>query len=331
MRNELNQIQWLRGIAALLVIVTHFTGKAFSVHLIDYSFSKGAIGVDIFFIISGFIMMYVSDARKQETIPFIKNRAIRILPLHIFFFLLLFVVYSIKPEIINSNVDKTYVWESLFLIPMSRDNAEYLNPVTWTLCYEIMFYLIFSISLFLKNLVSSFYLTSGVIILISSFGIFYTGGNAFITGVTDSISIEFLMGMGIFILYKKKFLKFNPVIILLLSFSLYFFLNYLDLPRFVKDGFPSALLFIAFINLPNIKMPVLNYLGDISYEIYLCHIICISLAYVVLKKIGFINVPSFIVLTAFLILSVSSITALMQKKINQIKKNIKNKKHYAVE
>ncbi|HBS2670753.1 TPA: acyltransferase family protein, partial [Klebsiella pneumoniae] len=56
MKNELNQIQWLRAIAAILVVITHFTGKAYSVKLLDHEFSSGAIGVDIFFIISGFIM-----------------------------------------------------------------------------------------------------------------------------------------------------------------------------------------------------------------------------------------------------------------------------------
>ncbi len=87
MKNELNQIQWLRAIAAILVVITHFTGKAYSVKLLDHEFSSGAIGVDIFFIISGFIMMYVSDLKKQYPIKFILNRFIRILPVHYFFFL----------------------------------------------------------------------------------------------------------------------------------------------------------------------------------------------------------------------------------------------------
>lgn len=45
---ELNQIQWLRAIAAILVVITHFTGKEYSVKLLGYEFSSGAIGVDIF-------------------------------------------------------------------------------------------------------------------------------------------------------------------------------------------------------------------------------------------------------------------------------------------
>lgn len=36
MKNELNQIQWLRAIAAILVVITHFTGKAYSVKLLDH-------------------------------------------------------------------------------------------------------------------------------------------------------------------------------------------------------------------------------------------------------------------------------------------------------
>lgn len=315
MRNELNQIQWLRGIAALLVVFTHFIGKANSVDLTDFSFSKGAIGVDIFFIISGFIMMYIANLKPQTPLKFIVNRAKRILPLHYFFCIALLIVYFIKPEMINSSVDKTYVWESFLLVPVMRNNAEYINPVTWTLCYEAMFYLIFSISLKFKKINSSFAFTSLVIILISIYGFLYQGDNIFVSAATDSISLEFLMGMVIYYLYKSN-IKLNPILFIALSFLLYFILTNSGFPRFVKDGVPSALLFIAFINLPNVKLKVFNFLGGISYEIYLCHVIFISLVYVVLNKLGFANIYLFFIMSFSLIVIVSSLFSSIMKKIS---------------
>lgn len=302
MKNELNQIQWLRAIAAILVVITHFTGKAYSVKLLDHEFSSGAIGVDIFFIISGFIMMYVSDLKKQYPIKFILNRFIRILPVHYFFLFILIIIFLIKPDVINSSVSKTYVWESFLLVPALRNDAEYLNPVIWTLCYEMMFYLIFSVSLNLKNLTTSAIATTLVISAIVFSGFFYKGDNIYISAATDSISLEFCYGMLLYIFYKKGFLTFHWLLPLMLSIILYFVLKQFDFYRFIKLGIPSALIFISFLNMKNSKITFLNFLGKISYEIYICHIMVISASYLILFRLGVFNIFAYATLTSVLIL-----------------------------
>lgn len=302
MKNELNQIQWLRAIAAILVVITHFTGKAYSVKLLDHEFSSGAIGVDIFFIISGFIMMYVSDLKKQYPIKFILNRFIRILPVHYFFLFILIIIFLIKPDVINSSVSKTYVWESFLLVPALRNDAEYLNPVIWTLCYEMMFYLIFCVSLNLKNLTTSAIATTLVISAIVFGGFFYKGDNIYISAATDSISLEFCYGMLLYVFYKKGFLTFHWLLPLMLSIILYFVLKQFDFYRFIKLGIPSALIFISFLNMKNSKITFLNFLGKISYEIYICHIMVISASYLILFRLGVFNIFAYATLTSVLIL-----------------------------
>lgn len=302
MKNELNQIQWLRAIAAILVVITHFTGKAYSVKLLDHEFSSGAIGVDIFFIISDFIMMYVSDLKKQYPIKFILNRFIRILPVHYFFLFILIIIFLIKPDVINSSVSKTYVWESFLLVPALRNDAEYLNPVIWTLCYEMMFYLIFCVSLNLKNLTTSAIATTLVISAIVFSGFFYKGDNIYISAATDSISLEFCYGMLLYVFYKKGFLTFHWLLPLMLSIILYFVLKQFDFYRFIKLGIPSALIFISFLNMKNSKITFLNFLGKISYEIYICHIMVISASYLILFRLGVFNIFAYATLTSVLIL-----------------------------
>ncbi|HBS6761961.1 acyltransferase 3 [Klebsiella pneumoniae] len=302
MKNELNQIQWLRAIAAILVVITHFTGKAYSVKLLDHEFSSGAIGVDIFFIISGFIMMYVSDLKKQYPIKFILNRFIRILPVHYFFLFILIIIFLIKPDVINSSVSKTYVWESFLLVPALRNDAEYLNPVIWTLCYEMMFYLIFCVSLNLKNLTTSAIATTLVISAIVFSGFFYKGDNIYISAATDSISLEFCYGMLLYVFYKKGFLTFHWLLPLMLSIILYFVFKQFDFYRFIKLGIPSALIFISFLNMKNSKITFLNFLGKISYEIYICHIMVISASYLILFRLGVFNIFAYATLTSVLIL-----------------------------
>ncbi|HHG1224465.1 TPA: acyltransferase family protein, partial [Klebsiella pneumoniae] len=293
---------WLRAIAAILVVITHFTGKPYSVKLLDHEFSSGAIGVDIFFIISGFIMMYVSDLKKQYPIKFILNRFIRILPVHYFFLFILIIIFLIKPDMINSSVSKTYVWESFLLVPALRNDAEYLNPVIWTLCYEMMFYLIFCVSLNLKNLTTSAIATTLVISAIVFSGFFYKGDNIYISAATDSISLEFCYGMLLYVFYKKGFLTFHWLLPLMLSIILYFVLKQFDFYRFIKLGIPSALIFISFLNMKNSKITFLNFLGKISYEIYICHIMVISASYLILFRLGVFNIFAYATLTSVLIL-----------------------------
>ncbi|HIE9840120.1 TPA: acyltransferase family protein [Klebsiella quasipneumoniae subsp. quasipneumoniae] len=323
MKNELNQIQWLRAIAAILVVITHFTGKAYSVKLLEHEFSSGAIGVDIFFIISGFIMMYVSDFKKQYPVKFLLNRFIRILPVHYFFLLILIVIFLIKPDVINSSVSKTYVWESFLLVPALRNDAEYLNPVIWTLCYEMMFYFIFAVSLNLNNLNRSAVATTLVITAIVFGGFLYKGESIYISAATDSISLEFCYGMLLYILYKNGCLSFHWLLPLMLSVILYFALQQTDFYRFIKLGIPSVLIFVSFLNMKNSKVAFLNFLGKISYEIYICHIMVISASYLILNRIGVSNILAYAILTSFLILiSAYLINVFISNKALSLKKKL---------
>ncbi|HFL5392274.1 TPA: acyltransferase family protein, partial [Klebsiella pneumoniae] len=235
-------------------------------------------------------------------IKFILNRFIRILPVHYFFLFILIIIFLIKPDMINSSVSKTYVWESFLLVPALRNDAEYLNPVIWTLCYEMMFYLIFCVSLNLKNLTTSAIATTLVISAIVFSGFFYKGDNIYISAATDSISLEFCYGMLLYVFYKKGFLTFHWLLPLMLSIILYFVLKQFDFYRFIKLGIPSALIFISFLNMKNSKITFLNFLGKISYEIYICHIMVISASYLILFRLGVFNIFAYSTLTSVLIL-----------------------------
>ena len=84
---KLSNIQVLRGLAALAVVVFHAREEIEDVGIETTlpSFLPGAFGVDIFFVISGFVMVYAcaqhfGDARS--ILPFLRKRVIRIVPLY---------------------------------------------------------------------------------------------------------------------------------------------------------------------------------------------------------------------------------------------------------
>ena len=123
------------------------------------------IGVDIFFIISGFIMMYTArthnnnpNETKFYTIKsFYLKRISRIYPVWWILCLMLLPILLIKPEWINSSVEvPTSFWHSLFLIP---HESVPLIMVGWTLEFEMFFYLIFGITLLLSPKIQFFVIT----------------------------------------------------------------------------------------------------------------------------------------------------------------------------
>lgn len=164
MKETLLNIQSLRGIAVLAVVIFHLVGiqRKYSP---DYALPEfiqlGAIGVDIFFLISGFLMMTVTRSVMPGTknaMSFITHRCIRIYPMYwiasapIFAILLvnsdpILAALYINPEAIrNLPTAPHYLLKSLLLLPQ-----EHLPPLTvsWTLIHEIYFYFIFGVLLLL--------------------------------------------------------------------------------------------------------------------------------------------------------------------------------------
>ena len=139
-RNE--SIQWLRAIAAIEVMVWHsdLAVKGFSGSEIQTSFYAplGGVGVEIFFIVSGFLMSYIT-AEKPSASSFLTSRARRIFPLYWAFTLLVIFVYLTNPgwHLGGFALDAPTVLKSLTLWPQ---NAYPVLPVGWTLEHEIVFY-----------------------------------------------------------------------------------------------------------------------------------------------------------------------------------------------
>lgn len=142
---KLNGLQVLRGIAALMVVLHHTFEEARGFQVRDLFIPAGAAGVDIFFVISGFIMLYISypTERREMTPPaFLASRVLRIYP---FYWVCMAVVMglwmigfyrALQP-------DADLLVRSALLLPDDR----YVIGVAWTLVYEMFFYAVFAIAL----------------------------------------------------------------------------------------------------------------------------------------------------------------------------------------
>ena len=110
-------VQFLRAIAALFVVISHISLKGLQYNINSFQwFHIGGSGVDLFFIISGFIMCYTTHNRNISFTKFIFARCKRILPLYWLVTLLALVVYIVAPSLVNSSGGEKSIFASFTLI-----------------------------------------------------------------------------------------------------------------------------------------------------------------------------------------------------------------------
>ncbi len=135
-RTSLSDVQALRGIAALLVMCYH-TGPIYATHfnalLFGNAFRAGFLGVDFFFVLSGFVMYWAHAqdfGRPAALGSFVKKRLLRIMPLY-------WVVLALKLLRDWRHFDWVVALSAATLLPFPR--PPYIT-VSWTLSYEMLFY-----------------------------------------------------------------------------------------------------------------------------------------------------------------------------------------------
>ncbi|MCU3444550.1 acyltransferase family protein [Enterobacter asburiae] len=299
---KIKTIHYLRGIAALLVVCFHIreyiNGVYAQQNLGDLLFLSGASGVDLFFIISGFIIAMSTDKKHETTRTFIIKRIFRIYPVFIVSLMIFISINNVFPlnEIIRSAMFLHRNYESS--APFYGYNILY---PAWTLTYEIYFYAVFVISLAISKkhvvVTASFILAAPVLF----FQLYFNGEislsadtniNASIPLLEPTIKllsspmmVEFIYGMVLYKLYNafKNYRTVNITIISVFLTGTYvcmFFSGY----RFgygpVNFGLWALVLLIGcllyerFNSVADYK--VLNTLGDYSYSMYLSHAFIIS-------------------------------------------------------
>ncbi|ELQ6871175.1 acyltransferase [Escherichia coli] len=304
MNNKILSIHYMRGIAALLVVFFHFRSFLDNVYvqkdLGSILFGAGAFGVDLFFMISGFIIA-LSTERNSKAGIFVIRRFFRIYPAFI-------VIFTIGAATVYSSYSASELLRSFFFIHQNYSLAapgfgfNILGPA-WTLSYEIYFYFIFVISMSLshkyRTLITSLLISSSVFLLQLSFnGTLSLSANTSLN-ISESnplfslarfcsspILLEFIFGMFFYEFYKRVNWNISPGtataalwISLGIFTSLYFSgNNYI----FGLTGFGawSLVLICGMLTYDRYKgfneNKPLNFLGDISYSIYLSHYVVIK-------------------------------------------------------
>lgn len=283
--NKLEGIQILRGYAAMLVVVTHLWSAGLVSSALRFS-RIGGLGVDIFFIISGFIMCYSlrDRVRAEDCVQFLKKRVIRVYPIYLLVLIPFLLQYLVRNV---GSVDPLLVIGNLLLSPSFSGSPEYRMLVSpaWTLTYELFFYLLFTgamLSSASKDRV--IYAVMVVIVLlvtlVNMLGLkgerFQWSNFQYIVG--DTLLLNFVIGCACYFVWRKyaravfSFWSALAAAVVLTVVSLG--LSKFGLPRILSLGLPAGAIVLVFLftefEKRNLTKPLL-FLGSASYSIYLVH------------------------------------------------------------
>lgn len=332
MKQTFTGVQILRFVAAMLVAVMHIT-QAISIHITgrgDHVYwGTGTVGVDIFFVISGFVMM-ISTAktagtgagRRSSAWIFIKRRIVRIVPLYWAYTLLKAALLVAVPALaVRSVITPGHLAASLAFVPMTAPWGliQPVLPVGWTLNFEMLFYVVFACAIALGAPRVRMCLLVFLTLFVAAR---FLPGSAPLAFYAQSIIFEFIIGVAFALLLLRR--GAGPVgagALLLVAGAIFTFGMGWDpaSDRLFPWGLGAAAIVLGTIWLePAIEnrrwARPLAFLGDASYSIYLSHTFVVPATVLALKKLGVTDTLTVFTVAALAVMAAGSLSYLWLEK-----------------
>jgi exopolysaccharide production protein ExoZ len=277
-------VQALRAIAALAVVLCHFDQlNAWLAGRKDpYPLDQLSSGVDLFFVISGFVMVYSSGdlfGAKGGWLTFFTRRVARIVPPY-------WIAMAIAVPVMSLPSDWGSLLGSYLFFPYLSASGNFgpVYGVGWTLNFEMYFYALFSAAVFLRRDIAVSVLC-GTLCVIVLLGYLLQPSFAPLKFWSDPIIMEFAFGMALALLYIRgtQIPTAIRIGLVVAGVAAIIFFNNRSPPsgfRVVQWGIPAAMIFAGTvlgrdINFGWFRGPV-KALGNASYALYLAHPLMIA-------------------------------------------------------
>tara|TARA_R110002124_G_scaffold9586_2_gene49199 strand:+ start:7893 stop:8963 length:1071 start_codon:yes stop_codon:yes gene_type:complete len=291
MQHKVLTIQYLRGFAAMLVLASHALLYPIVEHNRDFG-RLGWLGVILFFVISGFIMVAVTGEGRFSATGFLRRRFIRVVPMYWLATLLAAGLALLAPQLFKTTVyDGTQLVLSLLFVPFHNAASGGIHPLYklgWTLNYEIFFYVCFALLAFMGMGARVVWLTIAFVSLLV-LGLIFQPQAAIPQFYTSFMPLAFCAGAWLGLAtVRGKLAKLPPYVVCAVAV--------VGLAA-LAEGFAwdSALIeaggafagFVVFASavvllgvwlepaLPRIGL--LEHIGDASYSVYLSHIYVVAI------------------------------------------------------
>lgn len=287
---KLNLLQVFRGIAAVMVILAHcdlIFNQNFQKDFFGKIFNFGGSGVDFFFVLSGFIILYIHQSdigNRSKLKSFFIKRVTRIYPIYWVVLTLklsasLFFAYD--PDTSQRNILE--IFKAFILFPQRQEIlASSFLGVSWTLSYEVFFYLIFGLLIGLKPKLCFPIISIWLLLTFTHFiGIFDLPKDSFMLNfIFNEHNLEFFLGCVAAYIVSKHKIPQEMTLICLGAFlytlgAINYYYKVVDISPVISFGIPSMLLVVGSTSLEMRKHVHVNkfliYIGNASYSIYLMH------------------------------------------------------------
>lgn len=296
--HKLQSIQVLRAVAALLVVAFHACGEVikhrWAVTAAAGIGTYGEFGVDIFFVVSGFVMARTTQSSPRSTEAakrFLLSRILRIVPIYWAATSLFVVLLLVEPSMFGApSFNLEHVIASYAFIPwrnQSGQPAPVLN-VGWTLDYEMWFYLVYAVLICMTR-----HRVFAIGVLFCATSLLGASGlqNVAFQTYTSPIVLEFVFGAIIGALCSRQFRLSAGGAVAPLAIAagvLAAYGEHVDnVNRFALFGIPAACFVLAAVALEaRFHWPMLmQKIGDASYSLYLTHVFTVPVTVKLLAAI----------------------------------------------
>lgn len=287
-------VQYLRGLAAIMVVWFHASESLSRLGMIHFSSKFGWAGVDLFFVISGFIMV-VAIEKSHTPSQFILRRIFRVVPLYWAVTSFVVLVSVIAPSLLKSTkFDPSHVLASFAFVPWQNPTYPGMFPVVipgWTLNYEMGFYAVLALALLLARR-QPFLLSSTILVGLTLLGVAAGFEQPVLRFYSDPIILEFALGMIAGKVYMSSLTAMQQAVLAAGIASLIFVaFVYWGQHRIFSGGIFAFFFVIALSGIEKRfgfpKIPALKVLGDASYSIYLVHPLLVATIVVIARAVNF--------------------------------------------
>jgi len=315
-------VQMLRAVAAFLVVFVHVEMLGVMAGFAPGWSLFGNSGVDLFFVISGMIMVMTTADGRQTAGGFFRNRFVRVAPLYWAVTLAVFAIALVAPSLMGSTVaDPVQLAKSLAFVPFERANGM-MHPtvfVGWTLNYEMMFYLLFALGMLLPGR-SGLWATGGVITAAVAAGLVLRPENPVLRFYAQPLVLEFAAGMVLGAclprLDVRPSWRWPAVVLGLAAFAAMVVAVSLwpQAERALTAGVAATVIVACAVIVERSGLAVragwVQLLGAASYSVYLTHFFCTQLATKVAERLGLGPVAALAAIpAAFLLVAVVGVAA----------------------
>lgn len=285
---KIYSVQYLRGLAAVLVVVAHSYDYSLPSHDAD-ALRLGILGVALFFVISGFIMVTISGNGSFSAREFLWRRFLRVAPLYWIFTTVIAAAAALLPQLFKTT---QFTWPhyilSLAFIPHISPEGDGVSPILslgWTLNYEVYFYVLFSLLAFLASglrvvsltLILALMFIIGMLFSVPAPWSFYTDKAPLAFCIGAWIGFAYSRGMIVQSSRSAKLAVFISLAFLIIAFSLSRNQR-VDITIFLLLCMGSLAVLFAGLSCESrlVKSKFLELLGDASYSIYLVHMFVVG-------------------------------------------------------